>query len=185
MGGEDTPAPVDGASNVPPPADPNLPSDVPPAGEDGSVPPMDGEQSAPDAPMGGEEDPAAMGGEPMGDAPEMGGEAPAPEEGGDDSTISIINQLSPTDREAVRSYAESMLNREEDTASDAPEGEEAPLPDDGQAPIMESFVFTKGQLKKIHENLLPTEPEKEKLQKEKKHSNKLSGKSPFKSPKFN
>lgn len=183
MGGESAPAPVDGASNVPPPADPNLPSDVSPASEDGGMPPMNAED-----PMAGGATPEDMGAEPMGDAPEMGGEegAPAPEEGGDDSTVSIINKLSPTDREAVRSYAESMLNRSEDSAGEAPEGEEAPLPDDGgQGPIMESFIFTKGQLKKIHENLLPTEPEKEKNQIEKKHSNKLSDKSPFKSPKFN
>ena len=59
-----------------------------------------------DPTMGGD---PAMGGDPsMGDDPAMGGDS------NDDSTMSIINQLSPEDREAVRSYAESMLNHEGD-----------------------------------------------------------------------
>ena len=200
MEGAPAPAPIDGASNVPAPADPNLPSDVPPASEEGGdiaqigpdqpnpgAPGANGaEGGAPDGngeldPMGPpaeEGAPDMDGGEDLGAEPENGGEED------DDSTVSIINKLTPEDREAVRSYAQSMLSRSEANAEEGPEGEE-PIDNGGEAPIAESFVFTKGQLKKIHENLLPTEPEKEKNQIEKKRSKALSDKSPFKSPKFN
>lgn len=156
---------------------------VAPVGDDQAIP------AGPENPDGmndgnGELDPNLDA--PM-DDPEAGMDGGVDDAAGDDSTMSIINQLSPEDREAVRSYAESMLSREEDSPDATPEGDEAPAPapEDGGAPMMESFIFTKGQLKKIHENLLPTEPEKEKNQVEKKHGKKLSDKSPFKSPKFN
>lgn len=167
---------MDGASNL---GDPNMGAD--PMGGDpgmGSGPNMGG------APTN---DPNAMGGDPMGGDPGMGG-APAgdpmggdpmggdpgmnddpmngPDMGadtgeGDDSTMSIINQLSDTDREAVRAYAESMLNRDETQAGVEPTGEpgdapmdapmDAPAGGDQEQPMMESVTFTKGQLEKINE----------------------------------
>jgi hypothetical protein len=85
-------------------------------------------------------DPMAMGGEPT---PEMGGEGEIPnnEEGGDDSTMSIINQLSDEDKKSVRAYAESMLDKNENEASEAPQDNEV------APPIPEGMVFTKKQLK--------------------------------------
>ena len=68
----------------------------------------------------------------------------------DDSTMGIINQLSSDDKDAVRSYAESLLKKYEN--------EEEPI-DDGlnmEAPVggnmSESVIFTKGQLRAINEN---------------------------------
>jgi hypothetical protein len=52
--------------------------------------------------------------------------------------------------------------------------------------MMESFIFSKKQIRKINENLLPTEPdEKDDKQLEKRKGQNLTKKSPFKSPKFN
>lgn len=105
--------------------------------------------------MGGSEDPMAdpMGGgeDPMADGapadPMAGGEG----EETDDSTMSIINQLSDEDREAVRSYAESMLSKhggKNDSESSDPmaggEGEETP---EVAPAIPEGLCFTKKQLK--------------------------------------
>ena len=107
---------------------------MPPAPEMGmEEPPMD------DMGM----DPNAMGEENM----DMG-EQPSPEmgtEGGeDDSTMSIINQLSDEDKKSVRAYAESMLDKnkgEDENISNGENGEElAP-------PIPEGKTFTKKQLK--------------------------------------
>lgn len=167
----------------------------------GEQPPMDGQDPA----MGGDpmmsgpamdEDPMmngpAMGGDPMMSDPAMGGEQPPMEGGeGDDSTMSIINQLSDEDREAVRAYAESMLSRSED-------GQESPASEDQmidgpamggeQQPMMESFIFTKKQLKSLMENFGPTEDELQKQDKRKplprKKEKTVSTKSPFNSPKF-
>jgi hypothetical protein len=102
----------------------------------------------------------------------MGGD---PNMGGDDSTISIINQLSDSDREAVRAYAESMLNN----ANEEPNNSE-------ESPVMESVIFSKKQLKKIFENFGPTEDELEKNKNtySKKKTKTVSNKSPFNSPKF-
>ena len=85
---------MDGASPAPS-GDPMMGGD-PMAGEQ---PPMDGQ------------DPA-VGGDPMMNDPAMGG-GPAMDGQTDDSTMSIINQLSDEDREAVRAYAESMLSKSE------------------------------------------------------------------------
>lgn len=187
-------APMDGASPAP--------SSDPMAGEQ---PPMDGQDPAmgddpmmSDPAMGGEEQPPidgqdpAMSGDPMMSDPAMGGEQPPMEGGeGDDSTMSIINQLSDEDREAVRAYAESMLSRSED-------GQESPVSEDPmmdgpamggeQQPMMESFIFTKKQLKSLMENFGPTEDELQKQDKRKplpkKKEKTVSTKSPFNSPKF-
>ena len=119
MGGAPAPGPMDGASDVPP-ADPSMGGGDPNA-MGGGMDPMGG----PDPSMGGED---PMGGQDpmMGPPPAdgdgqlnpdmggmddsgMGGEGDGP----DDSTMSIINQLSPEDLDAVRAYAESMLSRDE------------------------------------------------------------------------
>lgn len=124
-------------------------------------------------------DPNAMGADPMAD-----GEA----EGGDDSTASIIDQLSDDDKEAVRNYAKSLLNRDEANAGETPGMEEpAPAPDQaGQGVMME---ITKGRLKKVQQKLNETfrgqEDEREKPRTQKKvHATKEKGgkKSPFSSP---
>lgn len=202
MGGAPAPAPMDGASDVPPGPDPM--AGDPAAGGD----PMGGTTGDPMAgdPMGGSTgDPMGgtdgngqldpdMGGDPMGGEPPMdGGEGE-----GDDSTMSIIDQLSPEDREAVRSYAESMLSRDEAKGGmeGGPDdmGGEPPMdggpdmgPDQGgQPPMMEQVVFTKGQLRKLNEALNIVEPEKDDNDKglEKKKGKSVNKKSPFNSPKF-
>ena len=170
---------MDGASTVP--------SGDPMAGggpmSDGQ-PPMDGQDPA----VGGGSmtDDTAMGGDPM------DGAQPSMDDGeGDDSTMSIINQLSDEDREAVRAYAESMLSKSKGE-QEAPAGE-GPMMDDPamggeQQPMMESFIFTKKQLSTLMENFGPTEDELQKqderkpLQKKKERT--VSDKSPFNSPKF-
>ena len=170
---------------------------------------MDGASPAPSGapmmggdPMAGEQPPMdgqgpAMGGDPMMDDPAMGGDPMAGEqppmegEEGDDSTMSIINQLSDEDREAVRAYAESMLSKSEG-GQEAPAGED-PMMDDPamggeQPPMMESFIFTKKQLNTLMENFGPTEDELQKQDERKplpkKKEKTVSGKSPFNSPKF-
>lgn len=149
--------------------------------------PMDGASPAPnqDPMMGG--DPSMGGEEPMGGDPAMGGEDPMmngedPAMGGegDDSTTSIINQLSPEDKEAVRAYAESMLNKTENQAG---ENEE---PMESEPPMMESVIFTKKQLKAINESFRDSEETRDdKTKLNKKKSQTVSNKSPFNSPKFN
>ena len=149
----------------------------------GGDPGMMGDPNA----MGG--DPNAMGGDPnaMGEDPNaMGGE------GAGDDTMSIINQLSDTDREAVRAYAESMLSRDETQGEGGGEpadgGDDLPIDANGQ-PMMEKVIFTKNQLRMINEELgLNSQPKDndEKSQKplQKKTSNTTSKKSPFNPPRF-
>ena len=151
--------------------------------------------------MGG--DPNAMGGDPgmMGDDPNAMGEDPNAMgedpnamggEGTGDDTMSIINQLSDTDREAVRAYAESMLSRDETQGEGGGEpadgGDDLPIDANGQ-PMMEKVIFTKNQLRMINEELgLNSQPKDndEKNQKplQKKTSNTTSKKSPFNPPRF-
>ena len=182
---------MDGASTVP--------SGDPMAGggpmSDGQ-PPMDGQPPVDGQPPMDGQDPA-VGGDPMTDDTAMGGDPmdgaqPSMDDGeGDDSTMSIINQLSDEDREAVRAYAESMLSKSKGE-QEAPAGE-GPMMDDPamggeQQPMMESFIFTKKQLSTLMENFGPTEDELQKqderkpLQKKKERT--VSDKSPFNSPKF-
>ena len=170
---------MDGASTVP--------SGDPMAGGDpmsDGQPPMDGQDPA----VGGGSmtDDTAMGGDPM-----DGAQPSMDDVEGDDSTMSIIDQLSDEDREAVRAYAESMLSKSKGE-QEAPAGE-GPMMDDPamggeQQPMMESFIFTKKQLSTLMENFGPTEDELQKqderkpLQKKKERT--VSDKSPFNSPKF-
>ena len=117
-----------------------------------------------------------------GEDPMMGGD-PATGDGGDDSTISIINQLSPTDKEAVRAYAESMLSRSEGNIENSTD-----MVDDsmGEAPMMESVVFTKKQIKKINESFrsINNKGDDTKTVLNKKKTQTVSKKSPFNSPDF-
>ena len=152
-------APMDGAS--------------PASNEMGEDPMMGGNPA-----MGGD---PAMGSDPAmdGEDPMMGGD-PAMGDNADDSTVSIINQLSPEDKEAVRAYAESMLNRAENptAGSDSMGGEEPPM--------MESVIFTKKQLKTLTESFIGDnkETEDDKKQLNPKKAQNVSKKSPFNSPKF-
>jgi len=125
-------------------------------------------------PMDGQDMP--MDQQPMDDG-EMGA-APA----GDDSTESIISQLSdPDDVEAVRNFALYYLDKEKNGGSQM----------GGEQPMMESVVFTKKQLKKMHENFQINNDDELKHRKNKekglqrKRTNNTSKNSPFNSPKFN
>ena len=130
---------------------------------DGGEMPMDGQ----DMPM----DQPPMDGEEMGAAP-----------AGDDSTENIISQLSdPDDVEAVRNFALYYLDKEKNGGSQM----------GGEQPMMESVVFTKKQLKKMHENFQINNDDELKHRKNKekglqrKRTNNTSKNSPFNSPKFN
>ena len=109
-------------------------------------------------------------------------------EGGDDSTASIIDQLSDDDKEAVRNYAKSLLNRDEANAGgEAMPGmeEPAPAPDQsGQGVMME---ITKGRLKKVQQHLSETfrsndDNKDETDRRQKKVKKNVGKKSPFDSP---
>ena len=127
-----------------------------------------------------EMDPNMMGGDPnMGADPNaIGGQNPEGEES--DDTASIINKLSDADKEAVRSYAESMLSRDE-VQGNGKTGQE-----DG-APMMEQVIFSKKQLNTLKENFGPSQDElmkkNDKKELPKKQSSKIKN-SPFSPPKF-
>ena len=141
------------------------------------------------------DDPNAMGEDPneMGEDPNAIGEDPNEMggEGAGDDTMSIINQLSDTDREAVRADAESMLNRDETQGEGGGEpadgGDDLPIDANGQ-PMMEKVIFTKNQLRMINEELglnsqlKDNSDDKKPLQK--KTTNTTSKKSPFNPPRF-
>ena len=124
-----------------------------------------------------------------GDPGMEGGDMGIDTEGGDDSTSSIIDQLSDEDKEAVRNYAKSLLNRDEANAGDETPGMEAqgaaPAPDQtGQGVMME---ITKGRLKKVqqrlHETFRSQEDDKDETDRKQKKVKKNAGKkSPFDSP---
>ena len=124
------------------------------------------------------DDPNAIGGDPnaMGEDPNaMGGDPSADGGDGSDDTTSIINQLSDTDKEAVRSYAKSMLNKSDSQQENG---------DAGNQPMMEQVIFTKKQLNKIQENFGPSQDELIKKNDRKGLPKKISksGSSPFNSP---
>ena len=97
-----------------------------------------------------------------------------PEEGMGDSTMDIINQLSPDDREAVRAYAESMLSRDETKTGDNTAAPQEP-------DVM--MEITKGRLKKVQETLLSNmEDDKTNSIRKQKKVNKGNVGSPFNSP---
>lgn len=124
-----------------------------------------------------------------GDPGMEGGDMGMDTEGGDDSTSSIIDQLSDEDKEAVRNYAKSLLNRDEANAGEEMPGMEAPgaaaAPEQaGQGVMME---ITKGRLKKVqqrlHETFRSQEDDKDEADRNQKKVKKNTGKkSPFDSP---
>lgn len=68
----------------------------------------------------------------------------------DDSTMGVINQLSSDDKDAVRSYAESLLKKYENEEEPIGDGLNMEAPVGGN--MSESVIFTKGQLRTINEN---------------------------------
>jgi hypothetical protein len=146
--------------------------------------PMDDASLAPEA-NEMPEDPNMMGG--MGNDMPMDGEAPMDDnEMGGDETMDIINQLSPKDKEAVKSYAESLISKDE-SGDNAEEAQDVPAQDglNMEAPMNETFIFRKKQLNKLMENFGPTETE---LEKDKKPNlvkkQKKTKKTPFNAPDF-
>lgn len=132
--------PMDGAFNGVPPQEDNM-GDNAPMANDGEMPNDGGmpDEAPNDMPT---EEPDMSGGNEW-----------------DDSTAAIIQKLSPEDREAVRAYAESMLSKSEDNATED-NGEDMPeddgLMDDDH--LMEG-TFTKAQLNFLTENFGPTQDE--------------------------
>ena len=122
--------------------------------------PMDGASFPEESPMMDQEpiDNTSMeiGQEEMPMEPNMNGSESAPVE--DDSTMGIINQLSSDDKDAVRAYAESLLDKNKN--GDIQDNGDEVSNKDGlnmKAPvggnIAESIIFTKKQLKTIKENI--------------------------------
>ena len=147
--------------------------------------PMDDASLAPEG--GNKEEPMPMGDEemPMNDMP-MDSDIPEGDNGmGDDETMNIINKLSPKDKEAVKSYAESLSSNNED--SNEPEQQE-PMQDglNMEAPMNETFIFKKSQLNKLMENFGPTNDElvKDKKANLSKKNKKVAKNSPFNAPDF-
>lgn len=161
---------MDGASDVPE-------DDTPTPSPDNSSDEMDSQ--VPPVQDGGIED--TSGDEEM--PSDNADESPEMPEGGDDSTMSIINQLSDKDRDAVRAYAESLLNRSE-APNEGPQGEEST-----NQPMMESIKAKKGDWKRLLENFGPTQDEISVDSENNKSLTKKSKKSvvqdsPFNAPNF-
>lgn len=119
-------------------------------------------------------------------ADNMAEEAPMDNMEGDE-TMDVINQLSPKDKEAVKSYAESLISKDETNSGDNAEAQEEPMQDglNMEVPMNETFIFSKKQLNKLMENFGPSEAELEKEEKPnlvKKHKNVKN--SPFNAPDF-
>ena len=97
-----------------------------------------------------------------------------------DSTTNIIKQLDPESLEAVRNFALSYLNKNQGGADMG----------GGDAPMMESVIFTKKQINEMNENFSITNDDELKHRKNKekglakKHTNNVSKRSPFNSPIF-
>lgn len=116
--------------------------------------------------------------------PNIGSDA----EGNDDSTTSIIDQLSDEDKEAVRNYAKSLLSRDEgvpddagsDIGGDIPEAQPQP----GNGGVM--MEISKGRLKnvqrKLSEKFRDNDKEEETNRKQQKVRKNTGKKSPFDSP---
>ena len=146
--------------------------------------PMDDASLAPEA-NEMPEDPNMMGG--MGNDMPMDGEAPMDNnEMGGDETMDIINQLSPKDKEAVKSYAESLISKDE-SDDNAEEIQDVPVQDglNMEAPMNETFIFRKKQLNKLMENFGPMDAELEKDEKTNLvKKQKKTKKTPFNAPDF-
>ena len=146
--------------------------------------PMDDASLAPEA-NEMPEDPNMMGG--MGNDMPMDGETPMDNnEMGGDETMDIINQLSPKDKEAVKSYAESLISKDE-SGDNTEETQDAPVQDglNMETPINETFIFRKKQLNKLMENFGPMDAELEKDEKTNLvKKQKKTKKTPFNAPDF-
>ena len=146
--------------------------------------PMDDASLAPEG--GNMEEPMPMDDMSMDNIP-MDSDIPEGDNGmGDDETMNIINKLSPKDKEAVKSYAESLASNNED--SNEPEQQEEPMQDglNMEAPMNETFIFKKSQLNKIMENFGPTNDElvNDKKTNLSKKNKKVTKSSPFNAPDF-
>lgn len=121
-------------------------------------------------------DPNMQGAPDMGNVPDMGNDAQQ-EQGSSDDTVSLFNKLSDDDKEAARSYIESMLDKE----GSEKESEE-PQP---QMPT-ESVIFTKKQVNKLNEEfgIQNLSKEKETNQKKMDSVKNKTKNSPFSSPSF-
>lgn len=105
---------------------------------------------------------------------------------GGDETMEIINQLSPKDKEAVKSYAESLISKDESNDS-TEEMNDAPVQDglNMEPPMNETFIFNKKQLNKLMENFGPMDAELEKNEKPNLvKKQKPIKKTPFNAPDF-
>ena len=130
----------------------------------------------PNAGMPAEGDPSMEGGD-------MGNEST----GGGDSTMDIINSLTPKDQETVRAYALSLKTTEEPTGTDNEGGMpdmEEPAPAQGQGVMME---ISKGRLKKAQKALQEIfgdvdDKEDKTGRKQKKVNKDFRKKTPFDSP---
>ena len=118
-----------------------------------------------------------------------GNDIPNEDETDDDSTSAIINQLSPTDKEAVRAYAESLLDRSEKDNGEDMDTSANDNPNQNEEPLMEVVNIKKGELERIFENFGPTQDEilnsiedSKPLKKKVKMNTKPN--SPFNAPKF-
>ena len=149
----------------------------------GNLTPMDDASLAPEG--GNMEEPMPMDDMSMDNMP-MDSDIPESDNGmGDDETMNIINKLSPKDKEAVKSYAESLMSNDED--SNESEQQEGPMQDglNMEAPMNETFIFKKSQLNKLMENFGPTNDElvnDKKTNLSKKQKNIKN--SPFNAPDF-
>ena len=150
----------------------------------GNLTPMDDASLAPEG--GNMEEPMPMDDMSMDNMP-MDSDIPEGDNGmGDDETMNIINKLSPKDKEAVKSYAESLMSNNED--SNESEQQEGPMQDglNMEAPMNETFIFKKSQLNKLMENFGPTNDElvKDKKTNLSKKNKKVTKSSPFNAPDF-
>ena len=86
-------------------------------------------------------------------------DAPAGEGTGDpkkDEVMDILNSVSDKDVETILAYARSRKDASETDAQEGPEGNMPPVDDPDampQQPMQESVVFSKKQLRKIHESI--------------------------------
>lgn len=146
--------------------------------------PMDDASLAPDA-TEMPEGPNMMG--DMSNEIPMGDEMPMDNnEMGEDETMEIINQLSPKDKEAVKSYAESLISKDESNDG-TEETNDVPVQDglNMETPMNETFIFNKKQLNKLMENFGPMDTELEKNEKPNLvKKQKPIKKTPFNAPDF-
>ena len=173
--------PQDGAPSVAPvPEQPQVP--------DGNL-----QVNAPEQNIGAENTDMATDSANMEPAPsesvpdENGGvENAEPQQEENDSTESIINQLSDDDKEAVRNYAKSLLSRDEEQSENQSDEMESPevAPEQEQGNVM--MEITKGRLNKIREaiqeSFMDSEKDTERNGKQKKTRKSYGKKSPFDSP---